>query len=183
MNEGSADPEAELNKIFKDAEEIVRTPEVGEPGSYEWRISITKKQAALRQMLLDKRLSDFDRNVLESTYDFQQRMLDEHSRQDERNWTMKQRTEEIKLEGQYRKETLEYAEASRRTAESQAEAAERYARNAETQAKSLTRATWVLAVATIALVLATAVLIFVTATDKGSTGSRPEPGRTSTATL
>jgi hypothetical protein len=132
--------------------------------SLEWRMNIVKKQSAIKTMLLDKRISDADRQILESTYDHQQRMFDFNDQQLQRNWEMEQRTREIQLDTQYRELTLQYSEASKQLAESQAKTAERYAQSADAQATSLKHATWVLAGATIALVIATFALVVVTVT-------------------
>jgi hypothetical protein len=184
MNAEPTDADAELyEKLyqrFMDAEKVLAAPEIGEPGSLDWQKCIVQKQAAIKVMLLDKRLSEFDRQALDSTYDAQQRNLDLLDRQQQRNWEMQQRAKEIELENEYRKLTIMYAETSKKMAESQAEAAKRYQETAETQAESLRRATWVLAFATIILALATTALIFVTAADKGSTAPIPRPDRAST---
>lgn len=163
MSQARPDVETELNRRFEEAQKVVATPDTGEPGSAEWRMCVIKKQAAIKTMLLDRRISELDRNRLESTYEHQRLMLDEYDRQQQRNWEMEQRKAELELQTQYRDLTLRYSEASRQTAESQTKQAEQSAKNAEVQARSVIRATWVLAFATIVLAIATIVLIFVTA--------------------
>lgn len=115
MSAETIDEQAELNRRWAEAEETLRTPDVGETGSDEWRAGMLKKQAAIAMMLLDNRLPELESQRLQSLYDHQQRNLDELARQQQRNWEMEQRAKEIDLETQYRAVSLKYAEASQKS--------------------------------------------------------------------
>lgn len=159
---------AALNERFDEAQKVLATPDVGEVGSDEWRIAMIGKQASIKVMLLDERITTLDRQRLDSTYDFQQRTLDEMDRQQQRNWTIQQRTRELELETKARELTFKFAQTAQDLTVAQAKSAEGFAISADRQSKSLKLATWVLAAATIILAIATVVLVFVTASSGGS---------------